>query len=63
MTLNMLEVMFKLIVIIAGVIFILVGIYLVNTALNIKRAKKKGSINATIEVRDVNPLQIESKEE
>ena len=52
LTLNMLE-----------VIFILVGIYLVNTALNIKRAKKKGSINATIEVHDVNPLQIESKEE
>ena len=61
--LNMLDVMFKVIVIVAGVLFTLVGgHYLVVSNIN-RRSKKRGSINAEIEVHDVEPLQIESKDE
>ena len=63
LTLNMLDVMFKVIVIITGALFILLGIYAISIAFNLKRSKKKGSINAEIEVYDVNPLQIENKDE
>ena len=59
----MLDVMFKVIVIVAGVLFTLVGVhYLVVSNIN-RRSKKRGSINAEIEVHDVEPLQIESKDE
>ena len=59
----MLDVMFKVIVIVAGVLFTLVGVHYLVVSNTNRRSKKRGSINAEIEVHDVEPLQIESKDE
>jgi len=63
LTLNMLDVMFKVIVITSGIVLIVLGLVFIGTSFNNKRSKKKGSINASIEVRDVDILQIEHKDE
>ncbi len=63
LTLNMLDVMFKLLVVGAGIVLIVWGIFMIVTSSYSKRSKKKGSINAEIEVHDVEVLKIESKEE
>jgi hypothetical protein len=63
LTLNMLDVMFKVIVITSGVVLIVLGFVFIGISFNNKRSKKKGSINASIEVKDVDILQIEHKDE
>lgn len=63
LTLNMLDVMFKLLVVGAGIVLIVWGIFMIVTSSYSKRSKKKGSINAEIEVHDVEVFKIESKEE
>lgn len=63
LTLNMLDVMFKVIVIVVGAILMVGGILFIISLSYSKRSKKKGSINAEIEVHDVEILKIETKEE
>lgn len=64
LTLNMLDIMFQLIVVIAGIVIIVFAIYgLVSSYAIMKRAKKKDSINADIIVNDVELLQIEDNKE
>ena len=63
LTLNMLDYMFKVIVVGVGVFLVVGGAFFVFSSLSCKRSKKKGSINAEIDVHDVDVLQIESSDE
>lgn len=64
LTLNMLDVMFQLIVVIVGALIIVFAIYgLVKTYVVKKREKKKNSINASIIIKDAEPIEIEYKDE
>ena len=63
LTLNMLDYMFKVIVVGVGVFLVVGGAFFVFSSFSCKRSKKKGSINAEIEVHDVEVLQIESSDE
>lgn len=64
LTLNMLDIMFQLIVIVTGGLIIALAIYgLIKTYIVKKREKKKNSINASVIIKDVEPLEIEYNDE